>query len=55
MAKRKKSKISCCEDAYFGYSDPINELMASHRPLVMKATELMHAIRDYQKGKIGLM
>ena len=35
---------------------PLNEPMASHGPFVMtNETELMHAMRDYQMGKMGVL
>jgi redox-sensitive bicupin YhaK (pirin superfamily) len=35
---------------------PLNEKVVSHGPFVMNTqTEIMEAMRDYQKGKMGIL
>jgi redox-sensitive bicupin YhaK (pirin superfamily) len=36
--------------------EPLNEPVVSHGPFVMNSqTEIMEAMRDYQKGKMGVL
>lgn len=40
----------------FGSGEPINEKVVSHGPFVMNTeTEILEAMRDYQKGKMGIL
>jgi quercetin 2,3-dioxygenase len=50
--------ITATEDTLFfiGSGESINEPIASHGPFVMNTeTEIMHAFKDYQMGKMGVL